>query len=63
MIHDGTTTDLTLISNMLIARPALALVTCVIGQFKQDQLTKRVAYLDLHRLDHQFHAHRTPRYN
>ncbi|KZR33168.1 hypothetical protein A3466_09145 [Enterobacter genomosp. S] len=63
MIHDGTTADLTLISDMLIARPAFALVTCVIGQLKQDQLTKRISYLDLHRLNHQFHAHRTPQYN
>jgi len=52
VLAHGTAVDLALISDMLIRRPALALIAGVVRQLDQHQLAQRIADCGVHGLDH-----------
>ncbi|CTQ11222.1 hypothetical protein BN1007_30203 [Klebsiella variicola] len=57
MIHHRTLANFTLVSNVLVTRPALPEITGVIRQLKKNQFAQRVSDLNFHSLNHQIHAH------
>jgi hypothetical protein len=52
VIHDRPFADLALVSDVLVRRPALALITGVVGQLDQHELAQRVADANLHGGNH-----------
>jgi hypothetical protein len=50
-LHGGSS-DLALVGNMLVRRPALALIAGVVRQLDQYQLAQRISDFGFHGLDH-----------
>ncbi|WP_252342433.1 hypothetical protein, partial [Escherichia coli] len=57
MIHHRTFANLALISDMLIAGPALALIAGIISQLNQNQFSQWISHSNFHRFNHQLHTH------
>ncbi|SVG34450.1 Uncharacterised protein [Shigella sonnei] len=60
MIHHRTFANFALVSNMLVAGPALTLIAGIISQLDQNQFSQWITHSNFHRFNHQLHTHAAP---